>query len=64
MIVKLGNLSKLTNEDVFLTMNTGSALGKVAFDLVQNAKSFELLMGDRKLSWDKLVNKNMPHFLS
>ena len=38
-IVKLGELNELAYEDLILSINTSSSVGKVAFELVKNAKS-------------------------
>ena len=40
-IIKLGELSKLDFEDWILSINSSSFVGKVAFGLVNNAKSAE-----------------------
>ena len=62
--VTLGNLNDLTYEDLILLINAGSAFGKVPFDLVQPAKSFEFSKGHCNLAWDRLVNKYAPHPVS
>ena len=38
-IIKLGELNELAYEDLILSINTSSSVGKVAFGLVKNAKS-------------------------
>ena len=45
-IVKLGELNKLAYEDLILLINTSSSVGKVAFELVKNAKSEDFLKGN------------------
>ena len=39
MIVKLGGLNELVYKDLILSINTDFSVGKIVFDLVQNAKS-------------------------
>ena len=39
-IMKLGELNKLTYEDLILSINTNSSDGKVVFRLVRNTRSF------------------------
>ena len=36
-IIKLGELNKLVYEDLILSINTSSSVGKVVFQLVKNA---------------------------
>ena len=50
-VIKLGDLNKLAGEDLIFSINTGSAVGKVAFGLVQGAKSLEFSMHNCKLTW-------------
>ena len=44
-IKKLGELNKLAYEDFFLSINSSSSVGKVAFGLVKNAKKEDFLKG-------------------
>ena len=56
-IVKLGELNKCLYEDFILLINTSSSVGRVAFELVKNAKSEDFLEGTCKVAWDRLVSK-------
>ena len=42
-IVKLGELNELAYEDLILSINTSSSVGKVAYGLVKNTKSEDFL---------------------
>ena len=50
-IVKLGELNKLVYDDFFLSINTSSSVGKVAFESVKNAKSEDFPEGNCKELW-------------
>ena len=63
-IVKLGELNELAYEDLILSINTNSSMGKVAFGLVKNAKSVDFPEGNCKVAWDRLVSKYAPHTAS
>ena len=63
-IVKLGELNELAHEDLILSINTSSSVGKVAFGLVKNAKSEVFPEGNCKVGWDRLVSKYVPHTAS
>ena len=63
-IVKLGELNELAYEDLILSINTNSSVGKVAFGLVKNVKSVDFLEGNCKVAWDRLVSKYAPHTAS
>ena len=52
-VVKLGELNKLTYEDLILLINKDSSIEKVAFGLIQNAKSPDFPEGNSKLDWDR-----------
>ena len=54
-IVKLGNQQELAYEDLILLIITSSTVGKVAFGLVQNAKSLEFPEVNCNLAWDRCV---------
>ena len=56
-IVRLGKLNKLAYEDLILSINTSSSVGKVAFELEQNTKSEDFLEGNCKIVWNRLVSK-------
>ena len=60
-IVKLGELNELAYEDLILSINTSSFIGKVAFGLVRNAKSADFPGGKSKDVWDWLVSKYAQH---
>ena len=45
-IIKLGELNELDYEDLFLSININSSVGKVACGLVRNAKSLEFPKGN------------------
>ena len=63
-IVKLGELNELVYEDLILSINTCSSVGKVAFGLVKNAKNEDFLEGDCKVAWDRLISKYALHTAS
>ena len=44
-IIKLGEMNELAYEDLILSINTDSSVGKVEFKLMRNAKSLEFLKG-------------------
>ena len=60
-IIKLGELNELVYEDLILSINASSSVGKVVFILVKNAKSEDFLEGDCKVAWDRLVSNYAPH---
>ena len=60
-IIKLGELNKLVYEDLILSVNNSSSVGKVAFGLARNMKSPDFLEGDCKIVWDRLVSEYAPH---
>ena len=49
-IVKLGELNKLAYEDLILSINTSSSVGKVMFGLAKNAKSEDFPEGNCKVA--------------
>ena len=63
-IVKLGELNELAYEDLILSINTSSSVGKVVSGLVKNAKSDDFLEGNCKAAWDRLVSKYALHTAS
>ena len=63
-IVKLGELNELAYEDLILSINTSSSVGRVAFGLVKNAKSEDFLEGNCKVAWNRLVSKYALHTAS
>ena len=63
-IVKLGELNELAYEDLILSINTNSSVGKFAFVSVRNAKSAKFSNGNCKIAWDKSVSKYAPHTVS
>ena len=63
-IIKLGDLNELAYEDLILSINTCSSVGKGAFGLVRNAKSADFLKENHKIMWDGLVSKYTLHSAS
>ena len=63
-IIKLNEFNKLAYEDLILSINTSSSVGKVALRLVRNEKSKYSLEGNWKIAWDRLVSMLhiWPHF--
>ena len=59
--MKLGELNELASEDVILSINTSSSIGKVAFELVTNAKNSIFCMGNYKNVCGRLVSKYALH---
>ena len=62
--IKLGELHELAFEDLILSINNSSSVGKAAFGLVKNAKSEDFLKGNCKVAWDRLVSKYALHTAS
>ena len=60
-IIKLGDLNELAYEDLILSINTSSSVGKVVFGLITNAKSADSPKGNCKIAWSRLVSKYAPH---
>ena len=60
-IVKLGELNELAYEDLLLSLNTSSSVGKVAFGLVKNANSEDFPEGNCKVALDGLASKYALH---
>ena len=58
---RLHELNELAYEDLILSINTSSAVGKVAFGLLKNAKSPDFAEENCKITWDWLVNQYTPH---
>ena len=56
-IVKLDELNELAYEDLILSINASSSVGKVAFNLVKDVKSADFQEGNCKIVWDRLVSK-------
>ena len=63
-ILKLGELNELAYEDSILLIKASSSVGKVAFDLVKNAKSRDFSEGNCKIMWDRLVSNYVLHTAS
>ena len=59
--MKLGELNKLTYEDLIPLIKTSSSVGKAAFGLVRNAKSANFSKRNCKITLDRLVSKYAPH---
>ena len=59
-IVKWG----LVYENIILSINTSSSVGKVAFGLVMKAKSEDFPEENCKVAWDRLVGKYAPQTAS
>ena len=57
-------LNELEYEDLILSINTSSSVGKVAFRLVRNGKSADFLEGKLQDHMDRLVSKCAPHTAS
>ena len=63
-IAKLGELNTFAYEGLILSINTSSSVGKLAFELVKNAKSKDFLEGNCRVAWDRLISKHAPHTAS
>ena len=50
-------LNELAYEDLILSINTRSSVGKVVFGLVKNVKNEDFPEGNCKVAWDRLVSK-------
>ena len=59
-VKKLGELNEEAYEDIILSINHTSNMGKVAFSLVKICVSTEYLEGNCKLACDCLVEKYAP----
>ena len=60
-IVKLDALKELAYENLILSINTSSSVGKVAFGLVKNTKRENFPAGNCKVAWVRLLSDYAPH---
>ena len=63
-IAKLGELKEIAYKDLILLIKTSSSVGKVAFELVKNAKSEDFPEGNCKVAWDRMVSNYALHTAS
>jgi len=60
-VKKLGKLNVLAYEDILLSIDTKTAAGKVAFNLVNTCYSEDFPEGNCRLAWDRLCSKFEPN---
>ena len=60
-VKKLGELNVLAYEDIHLSIDTKTAAGKVAFNLVNTCYSEDFPEGNCRLAWDCLCSKFEPN---
>lgn len=58
--IKKWRLNELAYEDLLLSINGQTKMGKVAFNLVDNCTTDEQPDGNCKLAWERLVHKFAP----
>ena len=63
-VVKLGEWNELAYEDLILSINVSSSIGKVMLGKVKKAKSEDFLEENCKVAWDRLVSKYALHTAS